>query len=545
MLEVRHIALDDRDVAAYFTNSDSITLADDFSQIKNNYREANYITFDGLGMDLNDQTKKFLESRDYFTSGLLGKTASYEFEDKNVIYQPLFQITTITNQIDKITLIFYGYNCKKIEVSYIYNTAKVQSYEMELTGPIIEIETPAKFIYLGELVPLEAIEVTAIETVLPNQTIKLQSVILGEMTILKSFKSHSLLEEINVLSSDLPMNSFECEPITDARLEIKENDPINVYSNGVYYGTFFVSESELHHTDINTGKCLYSLLCYNSIKLLDEFEYKVGYPRYVEETIREETGIIVDFTNTEGINIYGAIPIVSGREALCRIGYATDLIVDGSRNDQIVLKNIPTEITSIISKDRIIGNSKITISKTITAAEYKTLLGDYFNPSQYEYKDLALTNPANERTICYFEKYFQCLSTPSGTTVNDGGLHYIDFISSEENIVINGREITYPETSYMINNTLAKNQKANILTLPDFKLKVYDEYEQNKINSILKYIQSKGIISAKIILNNERVGDLIQIETAFNGIFTGIIISMNISFGYKDVADIEVLEWNL
>ena len=69
------------------------------------------------------------------------------------------------------------------------------------------------------------------------------------------------------------------------------------------------------------------------------------------------------------------------------------------------------------------------------------------------------------------------------------------------------------------------------------------QFPEHKANDIKKYMQSGGVIKAKIVLENEKVGDLIQIETAFDGIKTGIITSMAISFGYRDVAEIEVLEW--
>ena len=65
-----------------------------------------------------------------------------------------------------------------------------------------------------------------------------------------------------------------------------------------------------------------------------------------------------------------------------------------------------------------------------------------------------------------------------------------------------------------------------------------------KKKHIQKYMQSGGTVTAKIRLRGERVGDLIQIETAYDGIKTGIINCMNIFFGYEDIADIEVLEWN-
>ena len=72
-----------------------------------------------------------------------------------------------------------------------------------------------------------------------------------------------------------------------------------------------------------------------------------------------------------------------------------------------------------------------------------------------------------------------------------------------------------------------------------------DETFEQRNNNIQRYIESNGKVTAKIRLRDEKLGDVVQIETAWDGIITGIITKMNIVFGYEDIAEIEVLEWSL
>ena len=62
----------------------------------------------------------------------------------------------------------------------------------------------------------------------------------------------------------------------------------------------------------------------------------------------------------------------------------------------------------------------------------------------------------------------------------------------------------------------------------------------------LKYLNSRGTVKAKIVMrNNEKVGDATTIQTLYDGEITGIITKMDIYSGYNNIADIEVLEWEI
>ena len=119
-------------------------------------------------------------------------------------------------------------------------------------------------------------------------------------------------------------------------------------------------------------------------------------------------------------------------------------------------------------------------------------------------------------------------------TTNNGeysiiGYEYVDSVT----------EIEIP------NLNISQNVKENVKIFDKFTVYAKDQNGscEFKKQQIQKYISSRGTVSAKVVLNGEKVGDLITIETAFSGVITGIITAMNLMPSYSNVAEIEVLEW--
>ena len=157
---------------------------------------------------------------------------------------------------------------------------------------------------------------------------------------------------------------------------------------------------------------------------------------------------------------------------------------------------------------------------------WKTISGKFGDIVSVSFDNPTVANFTGAEVLhqtlcCYIVK----LTDTSGTAT----VKYIEYpMSNEVQTVITNEDA-------QIENTKKYN---NFLTHVD------DLYEQRNAN-IKKYIKSRGKVNAKIRLRNERIGDLIQIETAWDGFITGIVTKMDIKFGYEDIADIEVLEWSL
>lgn len=103
-----------------------------------------------------------------------------------------------------------------------------------------------------------------------------------------------------------------------------------------------------------------------------------------------------------------------------------------------------------------------------------------------------------------------------------------------------------------MSHSIAIDNEANDENTQDFKpfdVSAYrvdfeDEHIISRDADIKTYCKSIGIVSGKIVLQGEKTGDLIQIDTAFDGTITGIITSLIIHPGYTNIADVEVLAWS-
>lgn len=503
-----------------------------------NYDTPNYLSFDGAGIDLKDKNKKFYSSGDYVgcisasvsdSSRQLGN-CGLKFDRTSTDGYPDFK--------KGITFVFYGNCCAKMYAMYRNENTEVFLEEEITVGKEVFNFIPKP--------GFASLELYFTETVLPYQSIKLSDVKIGKVAVLDKLQNIELLEEINVLSDDLPMNSLNFTAATKDGEEIKSGNPVTVHSNRKYYGTFYIDEIE------RIAKNIYSVKALNSIKILDKVKYldwhmDAEFSSFAN-TIKSITGVTVS-ANDCNCRVFGHIPIESCRYALCMYAFACRLMIDSGRSNQILLKPIPAAVTSVITAAdrRIIGDSSYTRNKAVKQSKIQYAVS-YTTAEE----TLSVKCTPEVKTVIYTEKpvFWIDESATDDYFVSAYLDNWIEVTShTDEAISIPVWVINYTYQNETVSNILAdENEEKDFskLNLRGVKITsdgVNVQLPPYKKQDILKYMQSMGTVKAKIRLRNERVGDLVQIETAYDGIITGIITSMNISFGYEDLADIEVLEW--
>lgn len=500
----------------------------------------NYYSFDGVGINLDDNNKSFYTAGDY--AGYISDNVS----DENCFVNSsgFIHLEYPDGYLDfeqGLTIAFYGDCCAEIDIQYVKPDTTSHFETLVVTDDLFHFVPDP---YYAE--NAYSINIYFTKTKLPHQFIKISYIKFSKITVLDKLKDVGVLEEISVLSDDLPVNSLNFSAIMQNEFEFKDNAQLDVYSNNKYYGSFFVNDV------VRTSKDIYEIQALNCIQKLNNAQYKECFfgneiSIFLNE-IYKKTDVEFDCGDKK-YTIFGNIKIDSCRYALCQYAFACRLIVDSSRNDGVLLKQIPNSITSVIlTKDkRILGDAIYTKIKPITLSKYQ-----YASSFEYEEDIIELKVIPNERTLVYFEEPVEILDEQQeGLTIFSKAFNYIDFVSNVENILLNVYKLNFTYNNIdILNNTtsnIANNEKdyakLNLRGAYVDENNVVNQLIDSKIEDIKKYMLSGGTVKAKIILSNERVGDLIQIETAFDGIKTGIITSMNVSFGFKDVAEIEVLEW--
>lgn len=509
-----------------------------------------YMSFDGDGINLETQGKQFYCTEDY--SGYISADVSGENGEMENCYIDIpCDINTLKHGV---TIRFYGDCAGEVKIKckrafnggeYYYENTVVANSE------IFFWEVPEEA--LDEYV--SNIEFHFISTALPYQFIKIAFVKFGSLMIFEDLVSANLNEELTVLSDDFPINSFDCsiysenENLTDT---LQKYAPVFVFNDEKYYGTFYIDDIE------RASESTYDVKALSCGNFAEKNEYTEWWATnrdysmpitYFFEDFKKHIAPISSPDELTG-DVIGHIPIESYRKSLCRIAFVMCRMIDDSRSDCVTLRKIPTEITSIILTDdeRIIGESTLKRNKDFPNAELE--YSEIFNTEEKTLEiDIGETQKGKEITY-YFDNPVVQIGTEKYTSspITKARGNCVSFISFEDKATFYITEVSYSYQSKTLKNNNSQNNNSE--STEDFKnlnLRIVDNNDTalttQKETDIKKYIQSKGTVNAKIRLRGEKVGDLISIETAYDGIVTGIITSMNIAFGYEDVATLEVLAW--
>lgn len=432
----------------------------------------------------------------------------------------------------------------------------------------------------------------------PSVNIHVTSVIVGgELVAFDELLSSSLIEEMNILSDDLPINEFDFSVVCTQ--ELKPGNKLSVYSDGEYFGTFWADSVDKVSQSYSGNEKVYAIECINNIGMLDRCTFEnctftflngpcSGEYSLMNE-IKDKAGISVDIEREDAnanYGILGLVPIQTLRFYLCAFAWSICKWVCTARRDDVYLRKISTKVTKKISDDYIIGNATFkkntpisyalwshpmedvdfrgtsTASSTTLPASSTTRKVYYDNPPSW----IDINSPKfsfAEWTGNYFryKATSQVSNIPIYTYPNKKKVEEIPGLSSSWS-----NEIDFNRFNCvgMKNYDVVSASQLNLLSSEsphDFYMGLLKKgtpiSEQKYIDSenliishkrddIQKFIKSSGIVTANVILKDSlkdlQVGEMVRISTAFDGEITGIVTKMDISFGYYNTAKVEIRE---
>lgn len=571
MVEVRYNAVDmnaTKKVDGSYAGGHEIS--GDISSLTTYENVANYITFDGLGIDLYDDNSKFYEDGDFV--GVLSANVSDEYGDFSG-----FDMTVAINTADFLA------NGKSVSVEFVGNSCSycdARLYEVENGGvkpdtpekPYIEHKSAvfsennqnvANFVF-EEIPTTEICWVSFIpqKTKHPHSFIKIQRLLLGKVEVLSDVKDINITEEINILSEDLPMNELDCSLLSEEPPNFAEQNPLTVYSNGKFFGSFYVDDV------VRETENLYSIVAFNAIKKTDEDVIDIWQSKVlncdvllkmiVEDFEFSADGHSIEFkgnpvliSSEETLSNYDFHGYMGGetkRKILCALAYALNLWIDNSSSDTIVLKKYPAKISHIISQNRILGDAVLNKQNVLKSIEFET--GALIDSGESFSGEINSTVRGEE-----FEHYWgdnapaeldgtSNINLYWDTLYGFKGMHIDEAISGLYLPTYTAHRISFSRQTSKITNENNKSKATKKIN--GFGVAVTNSNGEwlDKTELANKYINSRGTVKAKIRLRDEKIGDMVKIPTAWDGEIEGMITYMNIDFGYEDVADIEIMQWS-
>lgn len=431
----------------------------------------------------------------------------------------------------------------------------------------------------------------------PSKNVHVISVIVGgEIINFDKILSAGLVEEMNILSDDLPINEFDFSAVCSQ--ELSPGNKLSVYSNGEYFGSFVADSVDKISQNYSETEKVFNVECVNIIGQLDKRSFEdctmtfFNGPCSLESALVSEleskVGLTVDIERGDpnaNYGILGIVPIQSLRFYLCEFAWAICKWICTARRDNIYLRKIPSKVSKKISSNYIIGNATFKKNTPITKATWTHPTADIDIMGAKITMTMSLPASSTSRKVYYdnppswidnsnalssakwFANYFTYTANNkvSGIPIYSiPNMKNTDEITGIASAITNVVEFNKFNCVGVMNCYLGTAKELGLLNdnaphnfnMGLFKAGTSISQEKyidsenliisQKISDIQKYIKSTGTVTATVILKdnlaNLQVGDMVKITTAFDGNITGIVTKMETSFGYYNTAKIEIRE---
>lgn len=486
----------------------------------------NYVTLENYGIDLNDNTTIFFQS--YDTAGWLSSCVS----GLDGVFSSPPQITFIfangSYSSSGIALYFWQNYCSKLRIDYYYNKTLLDSSEYDCEELIHFFEKTVE--------NYNKIVVTFIKTQVAYQFVKLQYVEFGRTIELDEVFRINVLEEMSATGEDLAINTLEVNLISEKGFNFQDDQTLTYYHNNKSIGTFYITSAK-KETDVE-----YLVTAENSIGNLDNSKFMGGIynnilaQALVSQIMSKSKVRIYLSPNISRSYLTGWLPICSCRQALVQVAFALGAVIDTSRSGLVYIRKPSSSVSSIITSERILGTSKYEKKERVTGVN----LTGFKYGIQKTNSETVFEGTAN-RQVVEFSKPMYSLVNSSGATIHNFSPNYM--VISGSNFEL--KAYPYVEQKFTLSmNTVntSSRSKENITEYSQYTLISESNADTRLAEMYNNSIKNLGTVTADIILEDEKPGDLVQIETKYSGTITGIIISLDIRAGNQYLTATAVIE---
>lgn len=582
MITAKYLLDDVLESSCVLYANEAITVAED--DLKRGRPAINYITMDGLGVDLYDDTSEFITAGDY--CGYISQNVSdsdCNSDDFVAIYGLREDSSFAENNLEithGITLGFEQNYCPSVKI-FAYDKDDDLVFEKE-----IEITQLYQHIDLDSII-CNRVYIYFTKTQYPYSFVKLSTLILGNVHIFDSFSSFDMLDEINLLSDDLPMGQVEFSVFSENDLIGKNGSVLYFFDNSELLGKYYLADIE-RESKTKYNFTVQNLLYEANNKVYDFYgqslfsKYAVGWTHpftfqrptnYIRgssadsvtipgalDELMNYIGVEFEIDKTFYINNDWWFPqyLQSGtaRYALQQMCWALGAYVQCS--DKIYIK----PLSSIdINNPKIIRNSDSRILKTKVKKNDKisNVLWDitrYIGAQSPNITEITKVEVTSEQLVNSIFDVTVNFSKPTKISSIEGGNVLTDCAFE------NPYKITFPVTEAgtytLYGYELTSSKQTEIIPVnPTGSEKNYSKYDlillngdqypylTNKKTELYKAELNNEILTATIVYDGEKTGDCISIQTSLDDMFTGIITSVRFSSsGTYRTAEIEVQKWN-
>lgn len=339
-----------------------------------------------------------------------------------------------------------------------------------------------------------------------------------------------IIEEISESSEALSINTAEIDmkSKTDLDFIFQRTQGIYIYNDDNLICKVFNSEStkEIEHK--------YNIYAEDYIGILDKEQFLGGiYNNYSLKAILDEIcgDIPHDYTGTETIT--GYLPVMTKRQALQYIAFATCKVVDCSRSECIKIKTL-SNTPKTIDISRVMKGQKQSVGAIVT----QVVIAEHMLKENTTTSELV-SEVVNGTYTFVFNKPYHSYSITGGTLV-DSGANYATITGTGSEVILTGKGYDDVTKQLMVDNPVAvATDLPNVVE----KLKntlITSSNSANVLKHIAEIFFRNKTLTTTVLLGDEVVGDMVIIPTEM-GTVTGRIIGIELDL-VNGLAELTILE---
>lgn len=344
------------------------------------------------------------------------------------------------------------------------------------------------------------------------------------------------LQEINAISENISVNtlSFTIRAATNIPFDLQKKQRLGLYFNGELLGNFYLKSGA------RKNKMDFFLDSHDAIGVLDGNEFSGGiYTGQSVESVLDEMFAGEDFSFCldaafQNTLLHGYIPYTTKRNALVQIAFAIGAIVDTSYGDCVSIYPQQTAATGEFSNQDTFDGVTLEHSDIVTGIR---LTVHNYQPSE-EIEELY-NDPLDGTAEIVFSDPHHSLSITGGE-IKKSGSNFAVVAGTGANVVLTGKKYTHLTSQLLKENPDIVFNK-NIKEIQDATL-INSGNAQQAIDRIYNYYQRAESVVGDVLLKNKKLGQVIVIDTMYDGKRTGTIESIDYSFTREIKARVNIHE---
>lgn len=378
----------------------------------------------------------------------------------------------------------------------------------------------------------------------PCRYLKLYQILYGAEKTFEgeSLKSASILEEVDLLSSEIPINTLDFTiysvdddfnilnpqgvyTLLQQRQKLKVTEILTKENKTIDMGTFYLDTWKNKHDK------QMDISAIDLVGIMDKTDFNGGM--YENVTVAK---ILQDIFASAGLNsddyeiqedlativLKGYIPICTHREALQQVIFAIGAVADCSRSSKIKIYTVEdvekVEDRKIIDKgNRFQGSLEIEQNEIVTGV---SVVAHNFTKTTTSQKLYEGTLDAGKTTIKFNDPVCN-ISCTGGTIVESNCNYAIISCAAESNVVINGYKYEDNLQEYLVElEDFDDDEAKNILKIESAYL-VSKSNAKNIATKILEYYKDTYKTSLEFLLNDETLTQDLEVDQNYNKLLVG------------------------